>query len=84
MQNLLRRPVWSPDGAVLIFGSRRTGASTLFSKSLANNEPERPLFATEQDLFPESFTTDGKAIVYQSGGATPVGFVWRLDGSAPS
>ncbi len=43
-----------------------------------------PAVCDGTDLFPESFTTDGKAIVYQSGGATPVGFVWRLDGSAPS
>ena len=87
-------PVWSPDGTALIFASARAdGWSTLFSKSLANNEPERPLFATKQDLYPESFTPDGKAIVYFKregtqllravGEEESVGFVWRLDGSAP-
>ena len=31
---------------------------------------------------PEGFTPDGKAVVYFGTAGTPVGYVWRLDGSA--
>jgi eukaryotic-like serine/threonine-protein kinase len=77
-------PVWSPDGTALIFASDRIGYRwALFRKSLAKDEPERQMFATTQDRFPDSFTPDGKAIVYVNRQGTPVGFVSRLDGSAP-
>jgi serine/threonine-protein kinase len=77
-------PVWSPDGTVLVFASNRLDQRfTLFRKSLATNEPERPLFGTTLDVFPESMTPDGKAIVYLKREGKGVGFVWPLDGSAP-
>jgi Tol biopolymer transport system component len=90
-------PVWSPDGTALIFASDRTHRFALFRKSLTNNQPEASLSATTQDVLTgcrigacgaESFTPDGKAIVYYKREGTAldalaVGFVWRLDGSAP-
>ena len=96
-------PVWSPDGTALIFASDRTHGFALFRKSLTNNQPEASLSATTQDVLTgcrigtcgaESFTPDGKAIVYYkregtqllravAGEEESVGFVWRLDGSAP-
>ena len=77
-----RDPVWSPDGTALIFTSDRTGFRTLFRKSLVNNQPETPLLATGKEVIPEAVTPDGKAIVYVKLQGIPVGFVWRLDGSA--
>jgi Tol biopolymer transport system component len=77
-----RDPVWSPDGATLIFNSDRTGSKTLFLKSIVNNQPETPLLPTGKGAIPESVTPDGKAIVYIKLEGRPVGFLWRLDGSA--
>ena len=76
-------PVWSPDGTALIFASDRTRQFTLFRKGLANNQPEGPLSATSENVMPEGFTPDGKAVVYFRTAGTPVGYVWRLDGSVP-
>jgi eukaryotic-like serine/threonine-protein kinase len=76
-----RDPVWSPDGSALIFDSNRTGlVKTLFRKDLASDHPERPLFETKENLYPESWTPDGKAIVYVA--ETTAASIWRLDGSA--
>jgi Tol biopolymer transport system component len=76
-----RDPVWSPDGSALIFDSNRTGqVKTLFRKDLAGDHPETPLFETKENLYPESWTPDGKAIVYVA--ETTKGFLWNLDGLA--
>jgi Tol biopolymer transport system component len=78
-----RDPVWSTDGSALIFNSNRTGVRELFRKDLAGGHPETALFATKESLYPESWTPDGKAIVYVAEAAqSRVGFVWRLDASA--
>jgi eukaryotic-like serine/threonine-protein kinase len=59
-----RDPVWSPDGSMLVFGSNRNGPKTLFRKDLAGEGPESPLFETKGDLYPDSWTPDGKRILY--------------------
>jgi len=58
-------PVWSPDGARVVFSSDRTGPQDFFVKSVADASPERPLF-TSPVMFktPTSFTADGKSIVF--------------------
>jgi Tol biopolymer transport system component len=74
-----RDPVWSPDGSVLIFCSDRTGPKTLFRKDLSREDPESPLFDTKQDLYPESWTPDGKRILYETGITPRLGLSWNVD-----
>jgi len=59
-----RDPVWSPDGSMLVFSSNRNGPKTLFRKDLAGEGPESPLFETKGDLYPDSWTPDGRRILY--------------------
>jgi Tol biopolymer transport system component len=59
-------PVWSPDGRSLAFSSNREGTSRVFLKTLGSNEPELPLSPPPADGYPESWTPDGKSVVYKS------------------
>ena len=77
-------PVWTPDGTALIFGSSRTGPLALFRKDLAGDAPESRMFETKIDLRPESWTPDGKGLLYfaeERGRTGFMGFMWSSGGS---
>jgi Tol biopolymer transport system component len=60
-------PVWSPDGRELVFSSDREGPFRLYRKALQGNEPVSPLAETLDDVYPEGWWAEGKAIVYNTG-----------------
>lgn len=59
-------PVWSPDGRALVFGSDRGHATNLFRKSLQGSDPETLLLESVNHKYPESWSPDGKTLLYLS------------------
>ena len=57
-------PVWLPDGRSLIFGSDRGGDKTLFLKNLQGSEPEALFLESVKEVYPESWSPDGKTLLY--------------------
>jgi serine/threonine protein kinase/Tol biopolymer transport system component len=57
-------PVWLPDGRSLVFGSDRGGDKNLFLKNLQGNEPEALFLESVKEVYPESWSPDGKTLLY--------------------
>jgi Tol biopolymer transport system component len=57
-------PVWSPDGARVVFAADRDGVQDLFVKLVGDASPEQPLYRSDA-LFkmPSSWSPDGQWIV---------------------
>jgi Tol biopolymer transport system component len=55
-----RAPVWSPDGARIVFASNRSGQLDIYERSIANTSPEKVLLASPRNEFPAGFSPDGK------------------------
>jgi Tol biopolymer transport system component len=58
------RPLWSPDGATIIFSSDRDGVPNLYSKSTQGQSEEKLLLKTEVPAFASSWSPDGRYIAY--------------------
>ena len=56
-------PVWSPDGARLIFNSGRNGRIDLFEKTLAGGD-EQPFLTSEHDKVAQDWSRDGRFVLY--------------------
>ena len=62
------RPLWSPDGQTIFFGSNRAGGNfNIFSKLADGSGPAEQL-TTEVFRVPASITSDGKTLVLRQGG----------------
>ena len=57
-------PLWSPDGARVVFAADRDGPQNLYEKQVGSAEPERPLYRSDV-LFkaPWGWSPDGKWIL---------------------
>ncbi|MGB7495598.1 MAG: protein kinase [Candidatus Acidiferrum sp.] len=60
-------PVWSPDGSKVIFTSSRGSAFNLFMKDANGAEEEKVVCQTDMDKYPNSWSRDGKYVLYQEG-----------------
>jgi Tol biopolymer transport system component len=60
-------PLWSPDGSKVVFTSTRGTAFNLFVKEANGGEEEKAINETEMDKYPNSWSRDGKYILYQEG-----------------
>jgi dipeptidyl aminopeptidase/acylaminoacyl peptidase len=83
-----RFPVWSPDGSRVVFGSTRKGQYDLFVKPASGAGTEELLLTTGLNLYPTDWSTDGRFLLYWSGGDPKTGTdLWVLpmvgDPSAP-
>ena len=59
-------PVWSPDGSRIVFASDRDGPQDLFTKTVGDTTPEKPLYGSDVPFkHPTSWSPDGKWIVFQ-------------------
>lgn len=60
------RPIWSPDGKWVVFGSWRGSGSygNLWLKEVASLQPEKPLLETAEPKFPTSWSIDGKNLLF--------------------
>jgi serine/threonine-protein kinase len=74
--------VFSPvDGKRVIFNSTRKNpsAATLFWKTLEAGGKIEELASSDYHLQPQSFTPDGKSLVYQEGSRPDTGFdIWKI------
>lgn len=74
--------LWSSDGSRLVFNSRRKGHLDLYEKASSGAGTEEVLFEDNRDKSPQSWTPDGRLILYTSSGP-PTGddlFVLPLSG----
>ena len=74
--------VWSPDGSRLVFNSRRKGHLDLYQKDSSGAGTEEVLLEDNRDKSPQSWSPDGRFILYTSSGS-PTGddlFVMPLSG----
>ena len=60
--------IWSPDGARILFNSRRNGSLDLYEKAASGAGSEDTLLSDKVDKFPASWSPDGKFILYVSSG----------------
>jgi Tol biopolymer transport system component len=57
-------PIWSPDGARIVFGSVRKGKGGLYMKRADGSGTEELLIESETSKMPMSWSPDGQYIVY--------------------
>jgi hypothetical protein len=61
-----RFPIWSPDGVRVAFSSNRNGTYDLYVKRADGSGPEQPLLASSDVKIPNSWSPDGRCILYYS------------------
>jgi dipeptidyl aminopeptidase/acylaminoacyl peptidase len=67
-------PVWSPDGARIAFGSRRSGKTSLRHRSIDGTAPDESLVedgSSDLMILPSDWSADGRFIAYTLSGAFP-------------
>ncbi|HEY3125002.1 MAG TPA: hypothetical protein VGK70_13195, partial [Thermoanaerobaculia bacterium] len=58
-------PVWSPDGGRVVFASSRKGQWDLYEIGLREREQERVLLESGNNKLPNSFSRDGRFLLYE-------------------
>jgi Tol biopolymer transport system component/tRNA A-37 threonylcarbamoyl transferase component Bud32 len=61
-----RYAIWSPDGARLVFASNRKGVYDLFQKPANASASEEVLLQSADNKWPDSWSPDGRFILYYS------------------
>ena len=59
-------PVWSPDGATVLFATNRGGHFDLYRKTVDGVGAETPVLADASEKYPTGWTPDGRAAVFWS------------------
>ena len=70
--------IWSPDGADIVFTSRRKGHLDLYRKTASGAPREEVLLEDQVDKTPTSWSSDGKFILYSIAGRQTGPDVWVL------
>ena len=63
------RPLWSPDGRTVFFGSIRAGVYNIFSKPADGSGPAQQVTNSPVGVYPAAITSDGQTLVFRQGGA---------------
>jgi len=71
-------PIWSPDGARIVFNSSRKGDSNLYQKSSSGGGAEEPLFESPLQQSATDWSNDGQFILYFSLDPQTNGDLWVL------
>ena len=71
-------PVWSPDGARLVFLSTRNGTFDLWTKPSSGTGEEQLLFGTPDSEWPLSWSRDGRFLLYQQSDLKEMWDLWAL------
>jgi eukaryotic-like serine/threonine-protein kinase len=70
--------IWSPDQSRIIFDSQRRGPANLYQKTLSGTGSEELLLQTDEEKTPDSFSVDGRFLVYQSSNSKTKWDLWLL------
>src|SRR5262249_40303757 len=70
--------IWSPDGQTIVFNSARKGHLDLYRKAANNTGPEELLYADDQETLPDSWSPDGKFLLYHTFQGSQGEHVWLL------
>jgi serine/threonine-protein kinase len=74
-----QEPIWSPDGNRIVFSSNRKGPFNLFAMLPDGSSPPGQLFASEDWIYPNSFSPDGTLVAFSQ--QTRAGYDIGLVGS---
>ncbi len=72
------RPLWSPDGAAIVFSSDRGGTTDLYEKSTRGPGEEKLLLHSDEFKFASGWTRDGRYIGYSTQNAKSFWDIWAL------
>ena len=72
------RPIWSPDGATIVFTSDRAGTIDLYEKSTRGQGAEKLLLKSDEFKSATSWSPDGKYILYTSQSPKSLNDIWAL------
>jgi Tol biopolymer transport system component len=59
-------PIWSPDSTRIVFRSNRTGVDDIYQKLASGAGVDERLVASDQVKTPESWSADGRYLLYRS------------------
>jgi serine/threonine protein kinase len=81
-----RAPLWSPDGARILYASGSRGLLDLYEKPAGGAGEGRLVLATSSDKFPTDWSRDGRFLVYHTFGGKAAWDLWVLPvgGGKPS
>jgi serine/threonine protein kinase len=73
------QPMWSPDGATIVFGSARNGPPHLYRKTSNGASAEELLYADDLVKTPTSWSPDGRFLLFYATGDPKTGYdLWVL------
>ncbi len=61
--------IWSPDGSRIVFNSRQKGSFDLYQKASSGAGSEETLLESSVNKYPDSWSPDGKFLLYESLGS---------------
>jgi Tol biopolymer transport system component len=76
-------PVWSPDGARIVFASLRNGPADIYVRPANGRGDAEPLYASEHRTIPEDWSPDGKFVAFNQGVGKYDQWMLPLDGGEP-
>ena len=71
-------PVWSPDGAQIVFRSTRTGQMDIYQRAASGAGVEVQLVVTSQAKAPTSWSADGRFVLYMSNDPESQSDLWVI------
>ena len=71
-------PIWSPDGAQIVYSSDRNGTYGLYRKSASGAGEEQLLLKSDEQLVPTDWSRDGRFLLYTAIGAKTAQDAWVL------
>ncbi|HWC95537.1 MAG TPA: protein kinase, partial [Candidatus Sulfopaludibacter sp.] len=75
-------PVWSPDGSMLAFSSRRDGSYTIYLKNANGAAQEERLQKAEIGERPCDWSPDGRFLMYTTRTKAGIGALWTVENPA--
>jgi Tol biopolymer transport system component len=78
--------IWSPDGSRIVFNSRQKGSFDLYQKASSGAGSEETLLESNVNKYPDSWSPDGKFLLYESLGSNRTSdlFILPLTGDRKS